>query len=55
MEEDVSDLKNDKNENNDEKKAECLDDTFPEEIEEYVSDKKMTRVKIMMRKKNLDV
>ena len=42
--------KNDRNEKNDEgKKAECLDDTSPEDMEEGVSDKKITRVKIMMR------
>ena len=39
MEEDVSDEKNDKSENNDEgKEAECLDDTSPDDMEEYGSD-----------------
>ena len=41
-------------ENDEEKKAKCLDDTSPEEMEEDISDKKMPGVKIMMRKKNLD-
>ena len=36
------------------KESECLNDTPPEEMEENVSDKKITRVKIMIRKKNLD-
>ena len=36
------------------KKAECLYDTSPEEMEEDVSDKKMTKVKIMMREKSLN-
>ena len=34
-------LKNDKNKNWGEKKAECLDDTSPDEMEEDVSDKKL--------------
>ena len=36
------------------KKYECLDDTSPEKMEEDISDKKMTRVKMMMRGNNLD-
>ena len=55
MEEDVSDKKNYKSENNDEEKElEFLDDTSPDKMEEGVSDKKMTRVKIMMRKQRLN-
>ena len=55
MEEGVSDKKNDKSEKNDEEKEdECLDDTSPDKMEEGVSNKKMTRVKIMMRKKSLN-
>ena len=52
MEEDVSDIKNDNNEKNYEKKTECLDDNSPKEIEEYVSDRKMIIVKILTRRKN---
>ena len=47
-------IKKDKNEKTMKKKAECLDDTSPEDMEEGVSDTKMTRVKIIMRKNNLD-
>ena len=36
------------------RKKRCLDDTFPEEMEDDVCDKKMTIVKIMTRKKKLD-
>ena len=40
---------------NDEKnKSEYLDDTPPEKMEEYVSNKKMTGVKTMMREKRLN-
>ena len=39
MEEDVSDKKNDRSEDNDERKeSECLDDTSLDEMEEKVSD-----------------
>ena len=37
-----------------EKKAECLDETSPEDMEEDVGDKNLTIVKIMMRENNLD-
>ena len=54
-EDDVCDKKNDNSENNDKKKElGCLDDTFPEETEDGVRDKKITLVKIMTRKNNLD-
>ena len=46
MEEGVSDRKNDKNKKNDEgKKAECPEDTPPVDMEEGVSDIKMTGMK----------
>ena len=36
------------------KKAECLDGTSPEEMEEDASDKKMTKVEILMRERRLN-
>ena len=52
MEEGVSDKKDDKNEEKDEEKHfECLDETSPDEMEESVSIKKMTRMKKMTIKK----
>ena len=55
MEEDVSDINDDKNEKNDEEKeAECLDENSPNEMEEGVSDKKMRTVKRMMRERRLN-
>ena len=51
----MCDKKNDNSENNDkEKELGCLDDTSPDDMEDGVSDKKMTRLKIMTREKNLD-
>ena len=48
-------LKNDNSKNNDEEKGlGCLYDTFSEETKDDVCDKKMTIVKKMTRKKNLD-
>ena len=48
-------IKNDNSENNDKgKELGCLDDTSPVETEDDVCDKKMTIVKIMTRKNNLD-
>ena len=52
MEEGENDRNYGKNEKNDEEKeAECLDDTSPVDMEEGVSDKNMTRMRKMMRKK----
>ena len=48
-------IKKDNSENNDkEKELECLDDSSPVEPEDNVCDKKMTIVKILTRKNNLD-
>ena len=55
IEEDISDTKNDNSENNvEEKELGCLDENSPEETEDDVCDKKMTIVRIMTRKINLD-
>ena len=52
IEQRVGDKNDDKNEYNDEEKeAECLDYTSPDEMEEDISDKKMTRMKKTIRKK----
>ena len=51
----MCDKKNYNSENNDKKKElGCLDDTSPVETEDGVCDKKITIVKLMTRKKNLD-
>ena len=55
MEEGLSDRKYYNNEEiYEEKEVEYLDDTSPEEMEEGVSDLKMTRMKKMMREKRLN-
>ena len=51
MEKGINDIKDDKNEKKyEEKEAECLDDTSPDEMEEVVRDKKMTRMIKTMRR-----
>ena len=48
-------IKNNKSEKNDgEKEAECLDDTSPEEMEEYVSDINDDNIEKNARKKRLN-
>ena len=55
MEEDVSYLKNDKSENNNEgKEAECLDGTYLDEMEEYVRDINDNKNEKYARKKRLN-
>ena len=55
MEEDVSDKKNDRSEDNDERKeSECLDDTSLDEMEEKVSDINDNKNGKYTRKKRLN-